>query len=359
MYQRLFDDPLLRAVAFLIVGLGLTALVTLLMAMLWSLLEHLKEERSSQVQRQWLPVLAQTAAGIPVQFPALNRGEEEPFLVLWCHFQESLQGESRANLISLGKKLGLEKKARSMISAKDSFRRALAITALGYLRDESEWERIADIAEHNEGIEGYLAALSLARIDSRRAARVVIPVIARRSFWPQERVAALLKELGPESIGDLLVREIEKASPGVRPRLIRLVHFSPREHAAGLVRHLLAEEEDPEILAACLVAVRQLGDNGCIERVRSLLFHPAWQVRVQAVNALAVMATRQDLDALLRLLSDDNWWVRYRSAQAIVWLPFLSRGDAERICREIDDRYGRESLERSIAERQARDPSWK
>lgn len=246
-----------------------------------------------------------------------------------------------------------------MITAKDRFRRALAMTALGYLRDVSEWGKIADIAEHNEGIEGYLAALSLARIDSRRAAGTGIPLIARRSFWPQERVAVLLRELGPESIGDLLVREIEKASPGVRPRLIRMVHFSPREHAAGQVRRLLAEEDDPEILAACLVAVRQLGDSGCLERVRSLLFHPAWQVRVQAVNALAVMGTRQDLDALLRLLSDDNWWVRYRSAQAIVWLPFLRREDVERICSEIGDRYGRESLERSMAERQARDPSWR
>ncbi len=77
------------------------------------------------------------------------------------------------------------------------------------------------------------------------------------------------------------------------------------------------------------------------------------------MNALAVMATPRDLDALLRLLSDENWWVRYRSAQAIAWLPFLEKDDVLRILERTGDRYGRESLERSIAEREARDPLWR
>ncbi|MGB9791539.1 MAG: HEAT repeat domain-containing protein [Thermacetogeniaceae bacterium] len=350
---------LLRAVVLLTAGLGLTALATLFMAVFWSSLERRKEERWRSFQREWLPVLAEAAAGNSPGLPALGPGDWEYFLALWCHFQESLQGESRENLLSLGRALGLEREAKGMLASRDGFKRALAITALGYLREETEWGRIAEIAEENEGIEGYIAALALARIDPKRAAAVVVPVVARRSFWPQERVAALLKELRPENIGDLLVREIEKAPPESRPRLIRLVHFSPWEQAAGLVRRLLAEEEDPEILAASLVAVRQLGDVECGDLVRSLLGHPAWQVRVQAVNALAIMAKRQDLDALIRLLSDENWWVRYRSAQAIVWLPFLKREDVERILEGIGDRYGRESLERSIAEREARDPLWR
>lgn len=358
MFQSFFDDPLIKAAAVFTGSLAFTALVTLFLALVWSFLEHLKEERSRLVRKRWLPVLAESAAGLPVRLPTLGPRDEEPFLVLWNHFQESLEGQARSNLTDLGVRLGLERKAKRMLRARSGFTRALAIITLGHLQDESEWETIAGIAEKNESIEGYIAAQALVRINPKHAAPVVVPLAAKRTFWPQERVAALLKNLGPENIGDLLVRAVQEAPREAWPRLIRLIHLSGRERALGLIRGLLAEEQDPEILAACLVAVRQLGDNGSIEAVRSLLLHPSWQVRVQAVNALAVMATRQDLGTLVRLLSDDNWWVRYRSAQAIVWLPFLRKADVEKIRSGLNDRYGRDSLERSIAERQARDPTW-
>jgi len=358
LFQSLFHDPLIRAVVVFTGSLAFTALATLFLAVTWSFLAHLKEERSRLVQKRWLPVLAESAAGLPVHLPTLGPMDEEPFLVLWNHFQESLVGQARSNLIDLGVRLGIERKAKRMLRARSGFTRALAIMTLGHLKDESEWETIADIVEKNESIEGYIAAQALVRIDPKRAAPVVVPLAAKRTFWPQERVAAILKNLGPENIGDLLVRAVQEAPREAWPRLIRLLHLSNREQALAFVRRLLAIEQDPEILAACLVAVRQLGDNESIQAVRSLLFHPSWQVRVQAVNALAVMATRQDLDRLVRLLSDDNWWVRYRSAQAIVWLPFLKKADVEKIRSGLNDRYGRDSLERSIAERQTRDPTW-
>lgn len=359
MFLPLFDDPLIKTVLVFTGGLALTALATLVLVVVWSFLEHLREERSRLVRERWLPVLAESAAGLPVCTPGLGPRDEEPFLVLWNHFQESLEGQARFNLTNLGLMLGLDKKAKRMLKARGGFSRALAIIILGHLKDESEREAIADIAKNDSSIEGYIAAQALVRIDAKRAAPVVVPLAAKRTFWPQERVAALLEELGPENIGDLLVREVRAAPREAWPRLIRLVHLSGRDHALALVRELLAAEQDPEILAACLVAVRQLGDNGSIEAVRSLLFHPWWQVRVQAVNAMAVMATRRDMGALVRLLSDDNWWVRYRSAQAIVWLPFLHKADVEKIRSELEDRYGRDSLDRSMAERQARDPTWR
>lgn len=358
MFLPLLDDPLIQAVVVFTGGLAFTALATLVLAVVWSVMEHFKEEQSRLVQHRWLPVLAESAAGLPAHPPRVGPRDEEPFLVLWNHFQESLEGQARSNLTNLGLMLGLDRKAKRMLKARSGFSRALAIITLGHLQDESEWQTIAGIAENDGSIEGYIAAQALVRIDPKRAAAVVVPLAAKRTFWPQERVAALLEELGPENIGDLLVREVQRVPREAWPRLIRLVHMSGPEHALGLVRGLLAEEQDPEILAACLVAVRQLGDNGSMEAVRSLLFHPSWQVRVQAVNAMAVMATKRDIGALVRLLSDDNWWVRYRSAQAIVWLPFLQKADVEKIRNEVGDRYGRDSLDRSMAERQARDPTW-
>lgn len=357
MSYRFFNDVLLNIVVIFILSLAVSAVCILFLVLALRTIRFLKEERLRLVQERWSHVLAEAAVGVPVHLPKLLSIDQVPLLLLWNSFQEKLQGSSRDKMNEICKILGLDKKAKQMIKSRKGLMRVLAISTLGYLRDDADWEIISEIAKNNENIEGYVAALALVRINPKRSAHLVVDIVSSNHLWPLEQLAVLLEELSSENIGDLFVEKVLQA-PQLKPRLIKLAYLSPREHTLRLLRHIFEKEHDPEILAAGLATVKQISGIEFIQEVRYLVFHPSWQVRVQAVNALAVIATRQDVEIFVRLLSDESWWVRYRSAQAIVWLPFLKKDEVVEICGKFIDRYGRDSLERNIAERQAREPTW-
>ena len=53
---------------------------------------------------------------------------------------------------------------------------------------------------------------------------------------------------------------------------------------------------------------------------------------------------------LIELLKDPQWWVRYRAAQALVGLPFLSRAELNRLLVDLPDQFAREIFRQVFAE---------
>jgi HEAT repeat protein len=89
----------------------------------------------------------------------------------------------------------------------------------------------------------------------------------------------------------------------------------------------LKRSQTPPLWANVL---RHLHDPDHLEIVRESCDHPVWFVRVQAVNALGRMGGPGDVDRLVALLTDPEWWVRFRAAEALLKLPFLKRDELER-----------------------------
>ena len=83
--------------------------------------------------------------------------------------------------------------------------------------------------------------------------------------------------------------------------------------------------------------------------VRELTRHDAWFVRVQAVQALGRLGVPGDEDLLLLALNDREWWVRYRAAQALYSLRYLSDDEFARI-RARQQGFARDMLEHVYAE---------
>ena len=66
--------------------------------------------------------------------------------------------------------------------------------------------------------------------------------------------------------------------------------------------------------------------------------------------ALHAQATLADLDRLSTLLSDGDWSVRQAAADAIATLPGLRPEMLADVRGKTADRYGRDALDRAIAE---------
>jgi hypothetical protein len=102
------------------------------------------------------------------------------------------------------------------------------------------------------------------------------------------------------------------------------------------------------MLTACLKSVHVPPDRGLIARFAR---HTSWQVRTQAARALLQAARPGDEKLLVQMLADPVWWVRYRAAQSLVALPYLSNDDLWRLRWTLEDKFGVNMLDQVMAER--------
>ena len=115
----------------------------------------------------------------------------------------------------------------------------------------------------------------------------------------------------------------------------------------SLATSLLTTRSNPGVLAAALKAVRGHLPDPVINRLAT---HKVWYVRMQAANVLGRFGRREDYAVLEPLLSDSEWWVRYRAAQAMTKLPFLGPNALRKLCDRQQDRYARDAMQHALAE---------
>jgi hypothetical protein len=106
-------------------------------------------------------------------------------------------------------------------------------------------------------------------------------------------------------------------------------------------------DENRESLTAAIRLVQ--GDDGAA-LVASKVSHPDWEVRVQVARRLGVIGRKDDHAALTQLLTDAQWWVRYRAAQALLSQPGMIPRQLIDIAQSTTDRYALSMVQAVIAE---------
>lgn len=347
-------------IVFSTVALGLGTLIILALVVYLRIKSELQALMENKWIEEWNSLLAQALIGSPVTPPVLLKEQWLSFAIAWNHFIEHITGEAKQSLSRLGSQVGLQKWARKKINSRSLFEQGLALITLGNLKDESSWQKIANKVPEDTTVIGYLACQALVRIDPDQSAPLVIPVLFQREMWPKEWRAMLMKEMGAGNIAPLVVAEIEKTPNSELPQVLDFLTLIPETYSLPLLSDLINNQEDPELVAACLRAWHKIGSAQEFRPlIESLLSHPYWPIRVQAVSLLAMQAKDEnDVALLVQMLSDENWWVRFRAAQNLVHLPFMTKEKVLNLLNTVQDRYGRDILEECIREREVSDPGW-
>jgi hypothetical protein len=329
-----------------VVVIALTALL-LMQILLLRVLMIVRERRDRRFILTWRPLMAQSLVELPAEVPKIPPRQWMRFLFLWNHFQGTLRGGARGQMNRLARRAGMHHAALHLLNRGKTRERLAAMRALSYLGELRAWEYLLEFASHSDPLFSLAAAQALVRIDARSAIATLMPAIVSRTDWSPTAVASLLREAGPDAISGPLAGAVWHAPAEHRPRLIRYLGLAHMKSASEVVHRLLASPQDQEVIAACLLTARSPDD---LPLIRAHLHHPAWPVRVQAVAALGRIGDSHDVEHLSGALSDREWWVRYRAAQALAGLPFVDLGQLRRIHGALKDRYARDILFQVIAE---------
>lgn len=345
------SDPIVVRVAYWVaVSTLLLAVVLLTTILLLRIRTQRREQRDAQAMQYWTQILRQELETPGVVVRGLERGEVAGFLEAWNAVHEPLDESASRRLIPVGTRVGLADAARKLLR-RGYHDRAMAIIAMGHLRDPRLFDDIAPHLRDRSPIVSLCAGRALAQIDSPRAMTIFVPLILEREDWAPGSVARILAENSDGSAGRELSKSLLRANADTTVKLVRFLADIDPARAAEVIHQLMGSEVDDRLLSVCLQLVNDRRELG---RVRKLLHATRWHVRMHAASALARIGEAADHMNLEPLLSDSVWWVRYRAAQAMLMLPGMDSGKLLAIRERTSDAYGRGIIDHVLAEQNLR-----
>lgn len=310
-----------------------------------------RARRRAEFLATWRPLLFEAAVGGAPATPRLAREDEDSFVVLWNQIQDSLEVGSRDALNRIAENVGADLRALTLLRPQDPVRCVQALRMLGHLRRRENYPAVHALLEDPRPYLSIAAARTLIALHPVRALQDVLPRIAARADWPASLLVTAFAGVDREWLGDELGASISSAqSPVEVIRLLPLVALVPEPASEEILRRVFGGATDPEVVAAVLKhvrtpALRDLARAGCD--------HDDWRVRTQAAAALGRVGTVAERPHLITLLSDLQWWVRYRAAEAIVSPRFGRREDLAALMQQLPDPYARDILSHAAAETRA------
>lgn len=310
------------------------------------------EQRFMQV---WQPLLALAVAREQETLLALEQKDVVPFLKLWNHLHESLRGQANTQLNIIALRVGVLEHAHALLQQRHLGLKLLALTTLGNLKSDYDRLEILEIARSHNPLLSLTAAHTLFHINAATALHDLRPEFIGRADWPEQHLAAILKETATDEMYALLAEDASHLAgfdePEIRRRLGRLLRIllvAPYPVVIPTIRRILSNVRTHETLAQCIKFLHEPED---LPVVRTNLQHSSWVVRLQVAKALGRFGATEDTARLAELLSDPVWWVRYRAAQALIR---LLRGDMQKLSTvrsQLNDRFAQDALEMAMAER--------
>lgn len=340
------SDPILAAAFWTGIGALLLTLLLGLQIVRLRIGLRARERRQARTFARWRPVLNAAIVGdSPAELPHLAGSERLHFIKLWVHLHSSLRGDAGAALNQIARRLGLDAGARTMLGRRARTERLLAALMLGHLGDREAWPQLLRLAGLDDPTLSLTALWALVRIDPQAAAEYLTPLFIERDDWAMSHVAGILQQAGTP-VAAVLAGMLPRLSPDRLPRALRIAEALRVELPAEALRAAL----DNQAVAVVTAALRIVNTPLLQAQVRERLAHADWQVRVQAAKALGRIGDRSDVERLVALLADREWWVRYRAAQALVELPWMQRADLEALRASLDDRFAADMLAQVTAE---------
>jgi len=325
--------------------LALVALMVLgLLLLRW--VRWRRAPRLAAFEAEWLPRLTACALGDVVVPMSVARWQQWPFLQLWLHAQMSLQGTSRQRLAALGLAMGCGPMALRRARSPHLSERMVGMLALGFMGEVEHVPLLLQRLAEGGAQQPVYAGRALMEIDAQTHADAVASALLISPGLDMSLASIMLKPFRAP-LAQALLRQTPHPGEARALPWLRLARALRLLLPSTLLLPFVQQDQDIECLIAAIRLVQ--GEQGA-GPVAAQSRHSDWRVRAQAARALGFIGGTHESTVLTQLLTDTQWWVRYRSAQALLRLPGMN---AERLlgcAQTTQDRYALSMAQAVIAE---------
>lgn len=196
--------------------------------------------------------------------------------------------------------------------------RARNISILATLGFPEYINPIIEALQEDAPIVKMAAARILAHADYPEHIDLILPELSHFDEWSMNFLASMLSEMGPD-IAPRLRQELLNGEASVRVRIaaaeaLRRIGDLAASDAAVKV---LEAGENPELSAACLRILRDMGTPRHRSLLLGLVSSPEEIIRIHALSALGALGSELDSAIILKGLNDPSSWVALQAARAL------------------------------------------
>ena len=311
--------------------------------------------RRAELEARWRAFLQGEVPDAP-PLPVTDR-DRTAVLLLFNELTQEPAGRApapgRNAVTAAGRRAGLDRVAGGLLGG-DDVDKVVALNGLARLGDNAAAETARAYLDH-PGTELSRAAARYLLLVDPDALGSVLDRVSRRPDWSPTRVAHMLDEIDPQAVGNGLVSAIDRlVAAGDDDGTIRLLGFLPcgsPEAGRDACCRVLDSADDSEVLAAALRGLAEVARPGdaAVARPHTRATHA--HVRLAAIRVLRAVGAGEDSALLASMVTDPYFWVRRRSAEALVALGALGAGSPPAgDLAALDDAYARDALVEAMAD---------
>ena len=274
----------------------------------WSVLENL-----------WEPVVLEVLDGArtPASVRSLVRERDALlFLEYVSRFARRIRGRER-DLLTETVAPWLSHVARRL-EHRDEAIRARAVQTISLLDRGDYTGRLVRALDDRSQLVAMAAARALARRERTEFAPQVLRRLQRFAHWRPSFVSAMLTEMGPDAVPELLAAFADPEQPAeahaILADALNALHVL---EAADIAAGLLGPPSNRDLVAAALRLLRDLGRAEHVAAVRALLTSQDDMVRTGAIAAFGALASPAELELLVPALQDASHWAALEAARAL------------------------------------------
>ncbi len=353
--SHLLDPEFLHRMAWWL-AMGLMVWIVGMLLTLWLLrmYRRWREPARKALTERLTQALLQVALGdeLPLSSFAVKGGERRLLLRLWLQMQMVLRGQASDRLCELGRRLGLQDWAWAQADSRYYARRMVALLSMGFLRQTDRLAWLQSRLHQGHSHTAIHAGRAMLELDADAHAWDVARALLEKTELDLSLTAVMFKpyraRLMPAMLTLWTASAASQAGPDAawRVRWLRLARALQLQLPSAWLAPMLNHDVDLEALIA---AIRLFQAEQGVAPLLTLADHSDWRVRAQVARALSYLGGVDNAPLLVRLTTDHEWWVRFRSAQALLCLPGVTATQALQWVSQTDDRYAEQMMKAVFA----------
>jgi HEAT repeat protein len=204
------------------------------------------------------------------------------------------------------------------LTHRDEAIRARAVQTISLLDHGGYAGRLVRALDDRSQLVAMAAARALARRERAEFAAQVLRRLPRFAHWRLSFVSAMLTEMGPNAVPELLAAFADPGQPAeARAIVADALNALHVLEAADIAAGLLGPHRNRDLVAAALRLLRDLGRQEHVAAVRALLTSPDDMIRAGAIAAFGALASPAELELLVPALEDPSHWAALEAARAL------------------------------------------
>ncbi len=302
-----------------LIGLAVVVLTAAISLFAVKGVRRVRHARQIRRHNRYVELLGELIANNQLDQHSLRRTAKYPeFRQAVLEYLRFLEGDDRAALVAMARRVRMVDELRSNLSALDRGTRAEAVEGLAEIADPATFEvlvfRLADPVPEIR----IQAAAALARIGDERAVASILKAMDGEEPWAAQRFADALFTFGTAAVPGMCL--YLTGTGRYRPLIARVLGLLGDLRAEpALIQSL--QSSDLELRMRAASALGRAGTPQAVPYLLAMLRDDQWEVRAQAATALGGRMDTHAVPGLSVALGDTAWWVRHNAAAALVEIP--------------------------------------